>query len=147
MTDSADRLAFDPVISARDRHDGWTPERQRGFIEALATIGVVSAAAKSVGISPKSAYALLKRAGADSSFAAAWALAQREGRSRALDTAIARTFDGIATPIFYRGKQVGERRRYNDGLLIAALRYASPDALKPVGKRTPPPADVSREST
>ena len=35
MSDSPrDPLAFDPVPSASTRHDGWTPERQRGFVYA-----------------------------------------------------------------------------------------------------------------
>lgn len=52
MTDAAannDPLAFTPVPLARSRHDGWTPRRQRLFIDRLALIGLVSAAAKSVG--------------------------------------------------------------------------------------------------
>ena len=130
MNDSHDPLAFEPVPSASKRHDGWKPERQRDFIELLAIFGVVSVAAKSVGMSPQSAYNLLKRAGPDSSFAAAWRFAQHEGRARALATAIDRGLNGVATPVFYRGRQIGERRRFNDGLLIAALRYADPRAPK-----------------
>jgi len=32
---------FAPVPRKYNRHDGWTPERQRGFIEALADLGEV----------------------------------------------------------------------------------------------------------
>lgn len=126
MHDPADILAFDPVPSASRRRDGWTPERQRAFIDTLARIGVVAAAARSVGMSPKSAYGLLKRAGPDSGFARAFEAAVAEGRVRAIDTAVTRSLEGVATPIFYRGRQVGERRRYNDRLLIAALRAGDP---------------------
>lgn len=115
-----DPLAFTPVAVA-PRHDGWTPARQREFIEQLARIGVVSAAARAVGKAPKSAYALRKRPDA-ASFAAAWEAALAEGQSRALDTSIDRALHGERRPVFYKGKQVGERVRYNDGLLIAALR-------------------------
>jgi len=117
-----DPLAFAPVPSASCRHDGWTPDKQRAFIAELARIGVVSAAARAVGMSPKSAYALLRRAGEDSGFARAWEAALRQGKSRSLSTAIERALHGVATPIFYRGRQVGERRRYNDRLIIAALQ-------------------------
>jgi molybdenum-dependent DNA-binding transcriptional regulator ModE len=120
MTEST-RLTFTPVPTAFTRRDGWTAERQRDFIVQLARCGVVAAAAKAVGMTPKSAYALLKRPGADS-FAAAWQVAVGEGRSRSLDTAIDRALHGVARPVFYRGRQIGEYRRYNDGLLIAALR-------------------------
>ena len=115
-------LAFEPVPSASSRHDGWTPERQRGFIAALAKIGMVSAAARSVGMSRKSAYELLKRASPDSSFALAWREAQAAGRTNAWFTAVARAIDGIEVPYFHRGIQRGVRRVYNDRLLIAALR-------------------------
>jgi hypothetical protein len=123
MSDApADPLAFEPVPSASNRHDGWTPERQRGFIAALAQIGMVAAAARSVGMSRKSAYALLKRAGPDGGFARAWRDAQAAGRASALSTAIERAIHGVEIPYFYRGIQRGTRRVYNDGLLIAALR-------------------------
>ena len=122
MSDSPDDiLAFEPVAAARRRHDGWTPERQRAFIEALAKIGMVSAAARSVGMSRKSAYALLERARPDSSFARAWREAQALGRVTAEFTAIERAIDGVELPYFYRGTQRGVRRVYNDRLLIAAL--------------------------
>ncbi|RHW16321.1 hypothetical protein D1610_15875 [Sphingomonas gilva] len=133
MTDSpapdaaTDPLAFAPVKTAA-RHDGWTPARQRDFIAQLARIGVVGAAAKAVGMSAKSAYALRKRAGEGSGFAAAWAGALDIGRARALSLAIDRALNGEATPVFYRGRQIGERRRYDNRLLLAALRAIDPAA-------------------
>ncbi|MEA3039735.1 MAG: hypothetical protein QOE79_2248 [Sphingomonadales bacterium] len=123
MSDSpADPPAFEPVRFARRRRDGWTPERQRLFILALSKIGMVSAAAAAVGMSRKSAYALLERAGPDSSFARAWEAAQASGRTTVDFTAIDRAIDGVEMPYFYRGKLCGVRRVYNDRLLIAALR-------------------------
>jgi len=118
----SDPFAFEPVPSASNRHDGWTRERQRGFIAALSRIGMVAAAARTVGMSRKSAYALLKRAGPESSFANAWHEAQAAGRTSAFSTAVERAIDGSEVPYFYRGIQRGVRRVYNDGLLIAALR-------------------------
>lgn len=126
MTESPNPLAFTPIPSASPRHDGWTPARQHDFIAQLATIGVVSAAARAVGMSAKSAYALRKRAGEGSGFVAAWDLALDEGRARALDTAIQRALHGERVPVFYRGRQIGHRTRYNDGLLIAAIRALDP---------------------
>lgn len=128
MTESrTDPLAFTPA-PAGARHDGWLPQRQRDFIDQLARLGVVSAAAKAVGMSAKSAYALRNRAGEGSEFAAAWDAAVAAGRARALDTAIERALEGERVPVFYRGRQVGERIRYNDSLLIAALRAVDPRA-------------------
>ena len=126
MSDSPDPYRFDPVPSASRRHDGWTPDRQHGFIRELARIGVVSAAARATGMSPKSAYKLLKRAGPDSGFARAWTCALGEARARGIDTAIDRALKGVATPIFYGGRRIGERRHFNDRLLIAVLRHAHP---------------------
>jgi hypothetical protein len=123
MSDSpADPFPFEPIPSASNRHDGWTPERQRGFVRALAKIGMVSAAARTVGMSRKSAYELLKRAGPESSFARAWREAQAAGRFTAWSTAVDRAIDGVEIPYFYRGIQRGMRRVYNDRLLLAALR-------------------------
>ena len=118
---------FDPVPSASARHDGWTAERQRRFIAALGKIGIVSAAARAAGMSPKSAYALLKRAGPESGFAWAWAEAQEMGRLSVHLTAVDRAIHGVEVPVFYRGRQCGTRRVYNDRLLIAALRTAARD--------------------
>lgn len=116
-----DPIPFDPVPSASTRHDGWTAQRQRAFIDALGRCGLVAAAARAVGMTPKSAYRLRARAGADS-FCAAWDAAVDQGHALACDTAITRAFDGEAVPIMRRGRQVGERRRYDNRLLITALR-------------------------
>ena len=45
-----DRLDFDPV-PLRHRADGFTPERQRAYVEALADCGVAREAAARVGLS------------------------------------------------------------------------------------------------
>jgi hypothetical protein len=121
MTESLPpQFPFTPVPVTRARHDGWSVTRQRLFIEHLALIGLVSAAAQAVGMSPKSAYALRKRPGAES-FAAAWDDAVGLGRWIAEATAIHRAVPGEVRPVFHRGRLVGERRVYNDRLLIAAL--------------------------
>ncbi|MDB5679006.1 hypothetical protein [Sphingomonas bacterium] len=120
-----DPIPFDPVPTA-PRRDGWTPARQRAFIDALGRCGMVGAAAREVGMMPKSAYRLRARADAES-FAAAWDVAVDQGRAVGIDTAITRAMDGEAVPVFYRGLQVGERRRYDNRLLITALRQWSPD--------------------
>jgi hypothetical protein len=62
--------AFTPV-PVRARRDGWTEERQRLFIRALAQSPCIEAAARAAGMSRESAYRLRRREGAGS-FAAAW---------------------------------------------------------------------------
>jgi molybdenum-dependent DNA-binding transcriptional regulator ModE len=63
----------------RVRHDGWTPERQLAFMRVLSVTGQVSVAARTVGISRKSAYKLRDRPDAES-FAQAWDIALNSGR-------------------------------------------------------------------
>jgi hypothetical protein len=121
---------FTPV-PVRARHDGWTPDRQRKFIHALAVMGVVARAAKAVGVSATAAYKLRDRADA-AEFAAAWDLALTMGRDRAFEVAIDRATNGITVPRFYRGRQVGTRHRYDYRLALAAINQPStPPARRP----------------
>lgn len=106
--------AFTPVPSRTSRRDGWTPARQRDFLVQLCRIGLVGAAARVVGMSRKSAYALRRRSGAES-FAAAWDEAVEWGLDAACAGAIERALEGVATPVFSRGLQIGERRRSATG--------------------------------
>lgn len=124
MTDSsAPRAIAFSLVPVAARHDGWTPARQTGFIAQLARIGLVGPAARAVGMSPKSAYALRKRPGAES-FADAWDTALMIGEVTAAATAIDRAINGELHPVFWRGRKVGEVRRFNDRLLAVALsRY------------------------
>jgi hypothetical protein len=85
---------FTPVPLARTRHDGWTPERQRLFLIALAALGTVDAAAQAVGMSRISAYKLKKRPDAGS-FAREWDRAVGFGRSMMFDYAMERAINGI----------------------------------------------------
>lgn len=66
-----DSLTFTPVPRRCKRRDGWTEERQRGFIAALLEGLDPEKAAQSQGLTGNGAYQLRKAAGAES-FAAAW---------------------------------------------------------------------------
>ncbi len=112
---------FTPV-PRKYRYDGWTPDRQRAFIAALAETGSVKAAAKRINMSSEGAYFLRRQPGADS-FRAAWEAALDHGVQRLLDTAIDRALEGVPVPVFYQGEQCGERRAYNDRLLMFILRH------------------------
>jgi len=63
-------LDFTPV-RLRARVEGWTPERQRAYVAALARWGRGRLAAQHVGLSEQSAARLHRRPGA-ASFTAAW---------------------------------------------------------------------------
>lgn len=113
--------AFTPVPRQCNRHDGWTPERQCAFIEALADTGSVAAACKAVNMSTVGAYYLRRQPGAES-FRKAWLAALDLGVMRLEDVAMERALHGVEVPVFYQGEQCGERRSYNDRLLMFILR-------------------------
>lgn len=126
MTDSTLPAApcFD-TAPLRPRHDGWTPARQRSFIEALAQTGCVEQAATYVGLSRASAYALRRRPDAES-FRDAWDAALDVGVAQLADAALSRALHGVATPVFYQGEQIGERRHFDEKLTMFLLRYRDP---------------------
>lgn len=64
-------LHFAPVRRATRRSDGWPPDRQQGFVAALASLGNVDRAAHTVGRTASGAYKVRTSAGAEG-FAEAW---------------------------------------------------------------------------
>jgi hypothetical protein len=116
--------AFEPV-PLRYRHDGWTPDKQLEFIQALAASGCVDAACAAVGMSRNSAYALRNRPDAQA-FRLAWRAAKDVQVERLDDAAMARAINGVPVPIFHNGEQVGERRHYDERLTMFLLRYRDP---------------------
>ncbi|HET8612388.1 MAG TPA: hypothetical protein VFL92_06440 [Sphingomonas sp.] len=117
---------FTPAPSATRRYDGWTPERQRAFVKALAEIGSVRRAARRVGMTAVGAYRLRRTPGAEG-FRKAWEEAQAIGVETLSDIAWERAIYGTPKPVWYKGEQVGEERRYNDRLLMFTLRHHDPE--------------------
>lgn len=117
--------SFAPAQLQRQRSAGWTPDRQRKFIEALASSACVTEAAASVGLSATSAYNLRRRPDAQA-FRLAWDAAIDFGMRRLVDAALARAVHGVAVPIFYKGEQVGERREYPEHLAMFLMRAHDP---------------------
>ena len=117
---------FAPVPRKCQRHDGWTPERQRAFIEALADTGSVEAASKIVDMSAVGAYYLRRQPGAES-FREAWRKALDLGVQRIEDVAMDRALNGVDEPLYSYGKLIGTRKRYNDRLLMFMLRNRAPE--------------------
>ncbi|MBO9622807.1 MAG: hypothetical protein J7500_08845 [Sphingomonas sp.] len=136
-------LRFTPHIPDRPTATGWTAERQIAFIAALARMGVVRAAAESVGMSARSAYQLRARVrqrthnladvpmtpeqaaalgpGYVYSFAAAWDLALDAGLQLQMEAALPVALVGERTPVIRRGRIIGWQHKYNMRLAIAAL--------------------------
>ncbi|MBE1528083.1 hypothetical protein GGC65_002539 [Sphingopyxis sp. OAS728] len=112
--------------SPRERHDGWTPEKQVEFIDALGECGCVTEACERVGLSPSTAYRLRRRVDAYS-FRAAWDAAIDYAIRRLSDAAFSRALHGVTRPVWFQGEQVGERRYYDERLTMFLLRYRDPD--------------------
>ena len=133
--------SFTPVPRKVDRSNGWKPEVQRAFIEALADTGSVASACKQVRRSTVGAYYLRRQPGAEE-FAAAWTAAVDLGMQRVEDVAMDRALNGVEVPVYSYGELVGSRTVYNDRLLMFMLRNRAPErftegrakALNAVGK-------------
>lgn len=113
------------AVSLRHRNDGWTPDKQTDFIEALAECGCVAEACDRVGMSPRSAYSLRRRIDAQS-FRIAWDTALEYAVRRLSDVAFARALNGVLRPVYYQGEQIGERRYFDERLTMFLLRYRDP---------------------
>ena len=112
---------FDPV-PVQPRRDGWTPDRQRGFIEALAATACVEDAARAVGMSATSAYNLCARSDAVA-FRAAWDAALDFAAGHLKAAVFSRAIHGVPVPHYYKGELVGEHRRYNDRLAMFVMNH------------------------
>ena len=122
--DALEPPEFEPARPRR-RFDGWTPARQVRFIEALAESACVADACRAVGMSERSAYALRARADAVS-FRNAWDAAQDYAIRRLSDAVLSRAVNGVAVPVFFQGRQVGEKRYYDERLAMFLLRCRDP---------------------
>ncbi len=117
-------LDFDPVVM-RERADGWLPERQIEFIEALAECGCVRDACKRVGLSEASARRLKNRPDA-MAFRHAWKVALAHATTRLSEAAFSRALHGVRRPVFYKGELIGERVYYDERLTQFLLRHLDP---------------------
>lgn len=103
-----------PLSRLRRRRDGWTAERERRFLDSLATGRTVAQAAAAAGLSTRSAYRLRRHPGG-AAFARAWdraiacagvhlrvvladLAALRAGEASPTDAVFAALLDRIAPP-------------------------------------------------
>lgn len=131
-------------VRRRPRYDGWTEEKQRRFIEALADTGLVSVAAKAVGMTRESAYKL-RRAAHGAAFARAWDAARHHAGSYLEDIAFERAIEGVEHNVYNEyGDVVCTKRVYNDRLITFLLRHLKPERYgrQADGQPAPPPVTV-----
>lgn len=147
-----DPASFDPAefewrpVPRRPRADGWTPEVQRAFIQALADTGMVEHAARAVDMSVQSAYRL-RRAPGGEAFARAWTVALADAAERMLDIAFARAIEGDETPVFDRdGRRMGARRKISDRMMMFLLRAYLPERFAPERVAAPRGAPAPAQS-
>ena len=113
------------AVPRKRRHDGWTADRQRAFIAALAETGCVSEACAEVGITPRSAYRLREHPRAKA-FCEAWGHALSMASARLASIAFERAIHGSTERIYRGGELVEERRKPSDKLLMWLLGHVDP---------------------
>ncbi len=116
-----DPIPFAPEPSRKV--GGWSAMRQQLFIETLAETGSVHVAAKSAGLSARSAYGLRVRS---APFAAAWDAGQQLAVGRLSALAFDRAIHGRVEQVYHDGELVGERRLPSERLLMWLLARLDP---------------------
>ncbi|MCP1468671.1 hypothetical protein J3E64_000338 [Sphingobium sp. OAS761] len=110
-----------PTPADQVRADGWSPARQRLFLETLAATGVITTACDAAHISPRSAYALrIRRDGA--AFRLGWDAAILIARARLADELLARALTGHEE-VIRKDADAGEitRHRHDNRLAMSML--------------------------
>jgi hypothetical protein len=102
----------------RLRHDGWTPEKKRLFLERFAECGIFVEACEAAGMSARAAYNLRDR---DPLFAAGLEAAGVKARAPLADEAYSRAHNGVVERIYRDGIVVAEKHRYDNRLTMAVL--------------------------
>jgi len=126
--DLPEPLRFAPV-PMRPRRDGWSADDQRKFILHLSRGALVDEAARALGHSRQSAYALRRRKGAGE-FARAWERATLLGRRIAEARRCQPTPDlgyaleTLLVPRFYRGRLIGFVQRHDNRVALKLLAEA-----------------------
>ncbi|MBO9712323.1 hypothetical protein [Sphingomonas sp.] len=122
----ADPLAAFVPVPLAPRHNGWTADRQRLFLAALAETGCISRACEAASIAPRSAYRL-RRDPRGAAFAAAWDQALRVATGNLATIAFERALRGGIRELWRDGELVAEIRQPSDSLLKFLLQHLAPD--------------------
>ncbi|ANI78648.1 MULTISPECIES: hypothetical protein [Sphingobium] len=110
-----------PTPAQQIRADGWSPARQRTFLETLAATGIIRTACDAAAITTRSAYALrIRRDGA--AFRLGWDAAILIARARLADDLLARALTGHEE-VIRKDMDAGEitRHRHDNRLAMSML--------------------------
>ncbi|WOE76393.1 hypothetical protein [Alterisphingorhabdus coralli] len=136
-----DEYFWIPISRPSARHDGWSPERQREFIEYLADSGSVTDAARMVHMTTQSAYRL-RREPRGKQFAAAWDAAIGHAMRKLTDIAMDRAILGAEDRIIRKdGVHIYTKYKPSDRLLMFLLKahhpqvYGDRHAVTPADER------------
>lgn len=117
---------FEPVPRQTRRENGWSPARQRKFIEILSETASVRQAAMAVNMSRVSCYQLRNHPQGEE-FKQAWDAALDAGVAFLKDIAFERAVNGELEPVWQRGVIKGYKRKYSNSLLMFLLRQYGQD--------------------
>ncbi|HMG48688.1 MAG TPA: hypothetical protein VK614_14665 [Allosphingosinicella sp.] len=133
---SKDELACmaDPAPPPRrHRRDGFSLERQQQFVEKLRDTASITDAARLTGISRSTVYNLLNSADGDP-FRAAVEEALKGTDVLLEATALDRAVNGQEEIVYFQGRRVGVRWKYDNKLLMALLRARNPLKYAPLSE-------------
>jgi len=120
------KLSAIPIDATR--HDGWTRDRRRLFLESLAEGHPVESACAHVGMSKVTAYALRRR---DPGFALAWGAATLRARDALADLLTSRAVNGQVETLTREDGTIVTRHRYDNRLGLALLARLDRLAAQP----------------
>ncbi|MBA4761612.1 hypothetical protein [Sphingomonas sp.] len=106
---------LEPGVPDAQRYDGWTPEKQKRFLTALARGHNVTKACAIVGMSRQTAYALRDSA-RGAAFALGWKAAQLRARDCLADELMDRAFNGVRESVTGDDGRITTRHRHDNQL-------------------------------
>jgi len=104
----------------RERHDGWTPAKQRQFLQMLAEGHTITNSCAALGMSTSSAYAL-RRSVAGAAFALGWQAALLLAREHLADRLLERAMHGSVDTITRPDGSTVTRQRHDNRLAMHML--------------------------
>jgi hypothetical protein len=104
----------------RERHDGWTPAKQRQFLQMLAEGHTITNTCAALGMSTSSAYAL-RRSAAGAAFALGWQAALLLAREHLADRLLERAMHGSVDTITRPDGSTVTRQRHDNRLAMHML--------------------------